>query len=40
MLSEKLDMCAMLGDHRPISMYATAFLWEERFLIGLFIRNM
>lgn len=40
LLSSQLDTCEMLGDHRLISMYTTAFLWEERLLICLFIMDV
>lgn len=40
LLSAQLDTCEMLGDHRLISMYTTAFLWEERLLISLFIMDV
>lgn len=40
LLSVQLDTCEMLGDHRLISMYTTAFLREERLLIGLFIMDV
>lgn len=40
LLRAQLDTCEMLGDHRLISMYTTAFLREERLLIGLFIMDV
>lgn len=40
LLSAQLDTCKTLGDHRLISMYTTAFLWEERLLISLFIMDV
>lgn len=40
-LSAQLDTCKVLGAHRLISMYTTAFLGEERLLlISLFIMDV
>jgi len=40
LLSTQLDTCEMLGDHRLISMYTTAFLCQERLLVGLFVMDV